>query len=64
MTQTSHILRIVSLLLAAFVALRELVYYMDHPYRSGPSLTIALLAIAVVLLAAAGFARPNHEGRT
>lgn len=55
MTHASRILRVVSLLLAAFVALHELAYYMGHPHRSGPSLAIALLAIAVVLLAASGF---------
>lgn len=50
-------LRIVSLLLAAFVAVSELIYYFDHPYRSGPSLVIANLAIAVVLLASAGLCK-------
>jgi hypothetical protein len=48
---------ILGLCLAAFVVVQEVAYYLKHPYRSGPSFPIALLAIAVICLAASALRR-------
>ena len=48
---------VVALLLAGVVLFQEVTYYVSHPHRSGPSLAIAILAIAVGLVAAAGLGK-------
>jgi hypothetical protein len=52
-----RLLRWIALLLAAFVAFREITYYLEHSRRAGPSATIAVLAVAVVLVALSGIGK-------
>lgn len=54
---SSRSFRFAALVVALFVALREAIYYLDHPGRSGPALMIVLLAVAVTLLAIASLGK-------
>lgn len=56
---TSRRLTWAALVLAMLVALREVIYYFDHPHRSGPALVIATLGFAVGFLALALLRRPD-----